>query len=214
MRLPESFTVQNPSCSYCDRGLRQKEQATGRVRYSPRHECLSAPSKVLLKTCSRAHLQNFLMPPVIPHAKACDVLDIWHSDLHRCLVVLAALHTPGPRTLDDASNHELRIERAIGDAWHDGVHSLRCEAQRESNLCLQLMSICYKSFWTTRDAKRRASSPRGNLDRDSFARLTSIVTTVTGAVSGWTTCDTNTVFSRTFLASMLCKRPTLGRRLR
>ena len=33
--------------------------------------------------------------------------------------------------------HELRIEQAIGEAWHDGVHFLRCEAQRESKLTRQ-----------------------------------------------------------------------------
>ena len=34
---------------------------------------------------------------------------------------------PCPRTLNDALNHELRIEQAIGEAWHDVFHFLRCE---------------------------------------------------------------------------------------
>ena len=68
---------------------------------------------------------------------------ISHSDLLRCLVAPAAFHfhdrrpAPRPRTFDDASNHELRVEQAIGEAWSDGVHILRCDAQRENKLRLR-----------------------------------------------------------------------------
>ena len=47
---------------------------------------------------------------------------IWHSDLHRCLVVPDTLHlhdwrhAPSPRTVDNASNHELCINQAVGEA--------------------------------------------------------------------------------------------------
>ena len=66
----------------------------------------------------------------------------------------------------------------------------------------------------TRDARKHEHNPRDSLDRGSFARLTPIVKMVTGAVSGWTTCDTSTVFCTTFLVFTLCKRSTIGRHLR
>ena len=64
--------------------------------------------------------------------------------MHRCLVVHHMLdwrRAPSSRTFDDASNHELRKEQAIGEAWHGGVHFLRCDAQRESKSRLRLDNV-------------------------------------------------------------------------
>ena len=57
-----------------------------------------------------------------------------------------------------------------------------------------LVSVCCKPFWMMRDARRHVLQLRSSLDRGSFVRLISILKMVTAAVSGWTTCDSNTVF--------------------
>ena len=71
------------------------------------------------------------------------------------------------------------------------------------------LSRC-RRLWTMRDARKHEHQPRGSLGRRSLARSISIVKKVTGAVGGWTTCNTNTVFCTTFLVFTLCKRPTIG----
>ena len=89
---------------------------------------------------------------------------------------------PSPRTFDDASNQELRIEQAFGEAWQDGVHCLRCETERESKLRPRLDNVNVATARTLNNAMhsciRRAQLSRSSaerlvhqVDKGSFAEL-------------------------------------------